>query len=127
MSEKNSPPNDENPHFRPARLLSLDVLRGLIITLMALDHANLFVAQQHSPGEFWGGGFPVYYDALAFLTRFVTHFCPPGFFFLMGAGMILFTISREKRGWSKREIIQHFLIRGGLLIALQLLIINLIR
>lgn len=59
---------------RASRLLPLDALRGLIIALMALDHANHFIAQQHSPGEYWGGSFPYYNDALTFLTRFVTHF-----------------------------------------------------
>jgi uncharacterized membrane protein len=37
-----------------ARLLPVDALRGLIIVLMALDHANHFVAQNHSAGEMWG-------------------------------------------------------------------------
>jgi uncharacterized membrane protein len=91
---------------------------------MALDHANHFIAQEHSPGEYWGGAFPVYPDTLAFLTRFVTHPCAPGFFFLMGVGMLLFAHSRRKGGWSEWVIIRHFLIRGGLLIALQLLVVN---
>ena len=107
-----------------SRLLSIDALRGLIMVLMALDHANYFVAQQHPLGEHWGGRFPVYTDAITFLTRLVTHPVAPGFFFLMGVGMFLFTHSRRKRGWSEWEITRHFLIRGGLLIALQLLIIN---
>jgi len=107
-----------------SRLLPLDALRGLIIVLMALDHANLFIAQRHSPGEYWGGAFPMYHDALTFLTRFVTHLCAPGFFFLMGTGMLLFANSRRKQGWSERTIIGHLLIRGGLLIALQVLVVN---
>jgi len=106
------------------RLPPLDALRGLIIVLMALDHANHFIAQEHSPGEYWGGAFPVYPDTPAFLTRLVTHPCAPGFFFLMGVGMLLFANSRRKQGWSERAIIGHFLIRGGLLIALQLLVVN---
>ena len=61
------------------RLYPLDALRGLIIVFMALDHANFFIAQQHSPGEYWGGPFPVYDFALPFLTRLVTHFSAPGF------------------------------------------------
>ena len=109
---------------KPSRHLAVDALRGLIIVFMALDHANLFIAQKHSPGEYWGGGFPVYYDVLAFLTRFVTHLSAPGFFFLMGVGMLLFANSRRKRGWVEWQIIRHFWIRGALLMALQLLVVN---
>ena len=83
---------------KPSRLLSLDGLRGLIMVLMALDHANHFIAQQHSPGEYWGGPFPAYRDVLPFLTRLVTHLCAPGFFFLMGVSMFLFANSRRKQG-----------------------------
>jgi uncharacterized membrane protein len=124
MSAKHQTRLPEKVGYRALRLPPLDALRGLIIVLMALDHANHFIAQQHSPGEYWGGRFPIYRDALAFLTRFVTHLCAPGFFFLMGVGMLLFAHSHRKQGWSRRAIIGHFLIRGGLLIALQLLVVN---
>ena len=107
-----------------SRLLAVDALRGLIMVFMALDHANLLVAQKHSPGEYWGGAFPVYYDALAFVTRFLTHLSAPGFFLLMGAGMALFARSRQARGWGKWAVIRHFLIRGTVLIALQLLVVD---
>lgn len=106
------------------RLYPLDALRGLIIVFMALDHANYFIAQQHSPGEYWGGPFPAYDSALPFLTRLVTHFSAPGFFFLMGAGMLLFANSRWIKGWSAWQISGHFWIRGTLLIALQLFVVN---
>jgi uncharacterized membrane protein len=116
--------NTRYSSYKTSRLLPLDALRGLIMVLMALDHANHFIAQQHSPGEYWGGGFPIYHDAFPFLTRLVTHLCAPGFFFLMGVGMVLFAHSRRKHGWSEWAIIRHLLIRGGLLIALQLLVVN---
>jgi uncharacterized membrane protein len=124
MSEKHETQTPEKTGCKASRLPPLDALRGLIMVLMALDHANHFIAQQHSPGEYWGGRFPVYPDALPFLTRLVTHLCAPGFFFLMGVGMLLFAHSRRKQGWSEWAIIRHFLIRGGLLIALQLLVVN---
>lgn len=109
---------------RTTRLWAVDALRGLIIVFMALDHANYFVAQKHSPGEYYGGAFPVYENALAFMTRFITHLSAPGFFFLMGVGMLLFSKSRQKRDWSRWAVIRHFLIRGTILIALQLLVVN---
>ncbi|MBW8010580.1 MAG: DUF1624 domain-containing protein [Chloroflexi bacterium] len=107
-----------------SRLVSLDALRGLIVILMAVDHANHFIAHKHSTGEYWGGGFPVYPDAIAFLTRFITHPVAPGFFFLMGVGMFLFARSRRERGWSEWEIMRHFLIRGTFLVGLQFLVVN---
>jgi uncharacterized membrane protein len=110
----------ENPlNSKSQRLLSLDALRGLVMILMAVDHANYFVARMHPNGEFWGIPLPKYDSVIAFLTRFVTQPCAPGFFFLMGAGMILFTRSRRKQGWSDTRISRHFMIRGFILVLLQ--------
>lgn len=116
MKTSTSPRKDE-------RLLPLDALRGLIMMLMAIDHASLFIAKVHQ-SEFWNAPLPRYHDALTFLTRFVTHLCAPGFFFLMGTGMMLFAESRRRLGWSEGKIIRHFLLRGLLLIALQYLVEN---
>ncbi|MBI5086044.1 MAG: DUF1624 domain-containing protein [Acidobacteria bacterium] len=100
----------------PRRLESLDTLRGLIMVLMALDHASFFVARTH-PFEFWSIPLPDYGGSASwFLTRWVTHFCAPGFFFLMGAGMALFSAARLEAGWSAQRITRHFLLRGLLLI-----------
>lgn len=107
-----------------SRLLPVDAMRGFIIVVMALDHANFFVAGQHPSPEHWGLPMPVYPDAMSFLTRFVTHIAAPGFFFLMGVGMLMFSQSRGARGWTKWRIMRHFWIRGGLLILLQLLLVN---
>ena len=109
---------------KAARLFSLDALRGLIMVLMALDHTSLFVAQKHSSGEMWAGVYPVYHDALTFLTRWVTHLAAPGFFLLMGAGMVFFARARQAQGWSRWAIARHFLIRGVVLMILQQLIEN---
>jgi uncharacterized membrane protein len=109
---------------RAMRLAPLDGLRGLIIVVMALDHANAFVAHAHPPPEFWSAPTTVPPGALAFLTRFVTHFAAPGFFFLMGAGMALLAESRRGLGWAERAIVGHLALRGCLLIGLQLLVEN---
>lgn len=109
---------------RSGRLFAVDALRGLIIILMALDHANYFIAHKHSSGEYWGGILPVYDSSLAFVTRFITHLAAPGFFFLMGVGMLLFAQRREDFGWGRWAVIRHFFIRGVVLIAIQLLVVN---
>ena len=111
-------------NLKTSRLFSIDALRGFIIVFMALDHANAFIAHKHSTGEHWGGKFPQYDSALPFLTRFVTHFSAPGFFLLMGIGIYLFAHSRLEKGWSRWEIRRHFWVRGAMLMALQILIVN---
>lgn len=125
MTQPQATARPELASDRESRNLALDALRGLIVVLMAVDHANYFVAQQHSSGEHWGGPFPAYQDALGFLTRLITHPVAPGFVFLMGVGMALFAESRRKRGWSEWAIIKHFLVRGAVLIALQFSVVNL--
>lgn len=107
------------------RLASLDALRGFIMVVMALDHANSFIAHGKLEPELWYFLFPNYEgDAVAFLTRLVTHLAAPGFFLLMGVGMALFTASRRARDWHNHRIITHFLLRGGLLILFQFLLEN---
>ena len=107
------------------RLSPLDSLRGFIMVVMALDHANSFISHGKRELELWYFLFPNYEgDTLGFLTRFVTHLAAPGFFFLMGAGMTLFTISRRARGWTNGRILTHFLLRGTLLILFQFLLEN---
>ena len=109
---------------KPDRLFAIDALRGLIMVFMALDHANHFVAQKHPQLEMWGGSYPRYSSSLAFLTRFVTHLSAPGFFFLMGVGMVLFAHSRRAKGWGEWAIMRHFWLRGVILMALQLVLVN---
>jgi uncharacterized membrane protein len=93
------------------------------MVLMAIDHASYFIARVHS-AEFWGTALPVYSSAVWFLTRWVTHLCAPGFFFLMGIGMTLFARSHLKAGWGEGRITRFFVIRGLFLILLQLLVEN---
>jgi uncharacterized membrane protein len=111
--------NDAHPH----RLPWLDGLHGLIMVLMAVDHANFFIARVH-PEEFWGVPLPVYGEAISFLTRFVTHLCAPGFFFLMGVSLALFAEARPGTGWSEWKIARFLALRGFILILLQLFIEN---
>jgi predicted nucleic acid-binding protein len=95
------------------RLPSLDVMRGTLMVLMALDHVGLMVGRFHSQ-EMWAGAWSRYQSALPFLTRFVTHFCAPGFFFLMGAGVSLLAASRTVEGSTRRQVERRVIVRGAL-------------
>jgi uncharacterized membrane protein len=100
------------------RVASLDAMRGLVIVLMAIDHARAFVAKNH-PGEFWGRPLPDYGgDVLAFVTRLISHPCAPGFFFLMGAAMVLLAAARAGETTLKGRTTRFLAVRGAALILL---------
>jgi uncharacterized membrane protein len=61
----------------PARLASVDILRGLVMVIMALDHTRDFLTYLRFPPELLSNT----YGAL-FFTRFITHYCAPVFSFL---------------------------------------------
>lgn len=105
------------------RVSSLDALRGLMMILMALDHARFFVAKIH-PLEYWGAPLPQYQNGVSFLARLCAHLCAPGFFFLMGVAMVLFAESRRQQDWSEMRIASHFFLRGLLLLFLQQFVVN---
>jgi uncharacterized membrane protein len=118
-NKKISLPSAENKSENHQRFIPLDLLRGLIIIVMAIDHASLYILKTH-PLEIWNSSVAGYFsNSGAFLTRFITHFCAPGFFFLMGAGMILFASSRKKKNWSHGRIIRHLILRGCIIIVLE--------
>jgi uncharacterized membrane protein len=79
------------------RFQAVDALRGLIMMLMAIDHASAFIARQHA-SEFWAGAMSSYSSAFPFLTRLVTHLCAPGFFFLLGAS-VYWSGSPRRAAW----------------------------
>ena len=94
-----------------ARIPSLDILRGAVMVLMALDHVRVF------SGIPSGGRTPA-----LFFTRWVTHFCAPAFLFLAGTGIFLYG---QKLGGARRGKLARFLlVRGAWLILLELTVIR---
>lgn len=94
---------------------SIDLLRGFIIMLMAIDHTSGMVARTHFT-EVWGFPFAGYETLGWWFTRFVSHLCAPGFFFLMGMSIYLFAQKRLKQSWRDSQIRQYFFKRGGLIL-----------
>jgi uncharacterized membrane protein len=93
------------------------------MVLMAIDHASFFIARVH-PAESWAYGPPYYASSAAFVTRWITHLCAPGFFFLMGAGMAIFAASRIDAGWTRRRVTRFLATRGAVLLVVQHFIEN---
>jgi len=67
-----------------SRLDSVDLLRGLVMAIMALDHVRDYLSYLRFAPEDLQATWPA-----LFFTRFITHFCAPCFFFLAGTGAFL--------------------------------------
>jgi uncharacterized membrane protein len=85
-----------------SRIASIDLIRGAVMILMAIDHVRVF------SGVPAGGPTPA-----VFFTRWITHFCAPAFIFL--AGTSIFFYARKHADMSR-----YLLVRGAWLIFLEL-------
>lgn len=107
--------SQENKSLRK-RIVSIDLLRGLVMVLMVLDHTRVFFTNLgFNPLDLTQSNTPL------FLTRWVTHLCATTFVFLAGVSVYL----SLKRGKTKTEQTRFLLIRGFWLIFLELTIISL--
>ena len=102
------------PRTQPAstasgRLDSVDLLRGAVMVLMAIDHVRVY------SGLPAGGP-----TAGIFFTRWVTHFCAPAFVFF--AGTAAFLHGRKLGDFS--ALARYLVTRGLLLVALELTLIR---
>jgi uncharacterized membrane protein len=88
---------------------SLDLLRGLVMVLMAIDHVRVY-----SGVPAWGATPGI------FFTRWVTHFCVPTFVFLAGTSAFLYGTKINDR----RKLSNFLFVRGLLLIVLEWTIIR---
>jgi len=88
------------------RIGALDVLRGLVIVLMALDHVRDYF---HESGYAYDPLDPSMTTALLYATRWVTHFCAPTFVFLAGVSAWL----QGAKG-KERSRLAGFLVKRGL-------------
>ena len=99
------------------RIDSVDLLRGLVMVIMLLDHTRDFVHNESL--VFDPTDLTRTYPAL-FFTRWITHFCAPIFVFLAGTGAYLQLI----RGKSKSELSGFLLKRGFWLIFLEFTVVR---
>ncbi|MBL8824467.1 MAG: DUF1624 domain-containing protein [Planctomycetia bacterium] len=100
------------------RYLSIDVLRGVIMIIMALDHVIGAIAVHPAPeislpGSFYFKGYTS--DAQQW-SRLLTHLCAPGFQLLAGMGLAISVVRATKAGTSQGKITLDLLIRGVVLI-----------
>jgi len=107
------PQHTDSPVFTGTRLPAIDALRGIVMLLMAMDHAS----HVFNPGRYARDSF-IWYSAgseipaAQFLTRWVTHLCAPTFLFLAGFVLALSVAKRQARGDPERSIDADIVKRG---------------
>src|ERR1700738_197852 len=100
-----------------SRVDSIDLLRGIVMVIMMLDHTRDFV---HSGGLLFDPTDLRQTTTALFFTRWITHFCAPAFVFLAGTGAYL----QLARGKSKRDLSKFLVTRGLWLIVLELTVVR---
>jgi uncharacterized membrane protein len=100
--------------LKRSRIESVDLVRGIIMILMALDHTRDYLA---IPGV---NPTDLSRTTIAlFFTRWITHICAPVFFLLTGVGSCL-ALRRKSKG----ELSRFLITRGLWLIFLEIVILR---
>ena len=107
------------------RYVAIDMLRGVAMLAMALDHAAYF-ARTEFVAESFNSIRPTIESWPHMLTGFVTNIASGIFFTLAGTSVAFFEKSRRKQGWSEGRITRFLLTRALILLALDQLINRLV-
>lgn len=102
-------------HQIKTRIESIDILRGIVMVIMALDHVRdyfHFSANTANPMDL------ATTTPLLYFTRWITHFCAPIFIFLSGTSIYLQSLRKTKSELSR------FLITRGLWLILLEMVVN---
>ncbi len=91
------------------RIRSIDIVRGAVMVLMAIDHVRVYA------GVPAGGP-----DPAVFFTRWVTHFCAPIFIFLAGTSAYLYGQKLQ----SRTALAKFLVVRGLWLVLLELTLLR---
>jgi uncharacterized membrane protein len=104
LTVSTAPPHSLQPLKTSYRIDSIDLLRGLVMIIMALDHSRDFFHKEGMTGD------PLNLATttpLLYFTRWITHFCAPVFVFLAGTSVYFQSLRK-----SKTELFETLIRRG---------------
>src|ERR1700712_285664 len=107
----------DNPLLPKKRIESIDLLRGLVMIIMALDHTRDFFHKDALTGDPLN---PATTTGILYFTRWITHFCAPTFVFLSGLSAWL-----QGRRKTTKELRRFLISRGLWLIFIDLTVMSL--
>lgn len=102
--------------LKPSRIQSIDLLRGIVIIIMALDHVRDYF---HADNFLYEPNDLSQTNGAVFFTRWITHFCAPVFVFLAGTSAFL---TGERK--TKKQLAAFLLKRGIWLMILEIVVID---
>ncbi len=103
-------------------MAAIDWMRGLVMVLMAIDHASLAFNGGRLGGDSWYAHEPgTALPAAQFFTRWITHLCAPTFVFLAGTALALSFERRRLAGARDRDLDRHLFKRALVILAFELL------
>ncbi len=107
------------------RIRAVDAVRGFAMLLMLLSHTTWRIPNFDYRVAFgWDNMIVPDINQARAVVGFVLQAASPIFFLLAGVSLAMFVTSRQGRGWSPWAISRFLIVRGLILIALDLTIVN---